>query len=185
MKEIERYHPIDDGDAMTPGQNGAWCLWSDVKKLLQQLPEGMEHCSFELLRCEQGHSRIHATNWLDHGCSTCAEQKLKDELQEMTAKALAAVWLVPNDETIQTLRSLREEAGEIFLGKDKQTIAKLQDELYNAREALLRSIRPTLQGIIGVHGFKSSDPVPTRYELIVTAIHRHSNGGLEVEVQLP
>jgi hypothetical protein len=36
-----------------------------------QLPAGMEHCTIQFKECEQGHGRLTATNWVDHGCPYC------------------------------------------------------------------------------------------------------------------
>src|SRR6267142_1468004 len=68
-------------------------------------------------------------------CKWSDVEALQKELQEMTAKALAAVWLIPDDETPITLRNLRAEARRGFMGEDKRTIANLQDELRNSQEA--------------------------------------------------
>jgi hypothetical protein len=82
-------------------------------------------------------------------------EALQKELEDLRAKAIAAVWLMPEDTGIRELQELREEARKVFMGKDKQVIAKLQDENR------------------------------IRYALMITNLHHGSNGGLEIEVQLP
>lgn len=39
-----------------------------------QLPDGMEHCTILFKECAKGHGWLTATNWVQHGCPTCAVQ---------------------------------------------------------------------------------------------------------------
>lgn len=112
-------------------------------------------------------------------------ESLQAELNDVRAKALAAVWSLPEDANHANLHALYEEAREVFLNKDKQVIAKLQDELANAREAYLRDVRPPAPGVNAVYGFKPYDKAELRYLLMITSLRRADNGGLEIEVQLP
>lgn len=49
---------------------------------LSQLPETMQHCTIKYLECEFGHGRLHATNWIDHGCHHCKLEKLRELFNE-------------------------------------------------------------------------------------------------------
>jgi hypothetical protein len=48
-----------------------------VDSVQKQLPEGMEDCNIVFLKCEKGHGRLTAKNWIDHGCPTCVIDMLK------------------------------------------------------------------------------------------------------------
>lgn len=37
-----------------------------------QLPDGMKHCTIVFKECDKGHGWLTATNWVQHGCPTCA-----------------------------------------------------------------------------------------------------------------
>lgn len=110
---------------------------------------------------------------------------LQKELQEARALALAAMQLVPEDENIGALRDLAKEAREVFFGKDKKTIAKLQDELRGLHEYARRIQHTPVPGVNAVYGTKPGDKSQARYVLMLTRVGHASNGGLEIEVQLP
>jgi hypothetical protein len=143
MKEIQRYHYVDDGGPfpLATSPNGTGCRWSDV-------------------------------------------EALQKELVETTAKALAAVWLIPEDQNIAGLKDLYDEARRTLMGGDKKTIAKLQDDLRYAQEAYQHAVRPERPGINMVYGVNPKNP-DLRTVLMLTVVHRDTNGGLVVEVQLP
>lgn len=46
-------------------------LLSAYEELLDQLPEGMRHCTILFKECEKGHGRLVAANWIDRGCQLC------------------------------------------------------------------------------------------------------------------
>lgn len=48
-------------------------LYKQVVKLKSQLPKGMKHCTIVFKECSQGHGRLTATNWVDHGCLFCRD----------------------------------------------------------------------------------------------------------------
>jgi hypothetical protein len=52
----------------------ARALVAEREKVLRQLPAEMQHCTILFKECENGHGRLTATNWIDHGCPTCAER---------------------------------------------------------------------------------------------------------------
>jgi hypothetical protein len=185
MKEIQRYVIDREQGDLIESAGGNVCEWSDVAVLLAQFPEGMKRCTFELLECAKGHRRLTATNWIDHGCPTCAKEKLQEELTDMRAKAVAAVWLAQPDTSMENLRALREEAREVFMGKDKQTIAKLQDELCRAQTAYTNVQRPLRPAIAAVYGFRLNDKDNLRYALPIIRANYDQIQGFEVEVQLP
>jgi hypothetical protein len=183
MNEIKWYKWTDGEDSDLPSADGLWAHRADVEKLLKQFPEGMEHCTFEVLECDVGHSRLHATNWIDHGCRVCAEKKLQKELQEMTAKAVAAFWLIPEDCNIAEVQTLAKRAREAFSGEDQRTIAKLRDRIANLEQALQNVRRPPLPGVSSVYGVKGDhDSV---FALPILRIQPASNGGVEIVVRLP
>ncbi len=51
-----------------------------VEQLRSQLPRGMEHCTILFKECEQGHGRLIATNWVDHGCQQCEIERMRKAL---------------------------------------------------------------------------------------------------------
>jgi hypothetical protein len=169
------------GPFSTLNPAGKWCKRSDVEKLLGQFPDGMEHCTFEVVECPQGHTRLSATNLVDHGCMKCANDKLQYALNEARAQALAAIQLIPEDVGIGTLRGLAKEARDVFMGKYKETISELQDEINSLRE---RVTRPPCPGVNTVYGVDPATP-DVRVTLPLLMVHRDVNGGLVLEVQLP
>lgn len=179
MKHIQQYTAEDVMES--PRQT--WVSGDDVEALIKRFPKGMEHCTFKLLECEKGHRRLTATNWIDNGCPTCAQEQLREELEDMRAKAIAAVWLIPEDENISGLQQLAKEAREVLSGKDKKTIANLQDELANAQEALRRGLHPERPGVNQVFGLRYGESL--RYALMIASINHAPNGGLEIEVYIP
>lgn len=50
-----------------------------VEALQAQLPAEMQECTILFKECEKGHGRLTATNWIDHGCQTCAMEALQRE----------------------------------------------------------------------------------------------------------
>jgi hypothetical protein len=116
-----------------------------------------------------------------------AVEALQKELEDMSAKAIAAVWLIPEDANITGLQQLAKEAREVFSGEDRKTIARLQDEIANLQEALRHASRPPMQGITAVYGVKPGGPAykDVRIALMLTRIDQHPNGGFEIEVKLP
>jgi len=49
-----------------------------IEALEAQFPKGMEHCTFEVIECDLGHSRLTAKNWIDHGCPWCKFMKIRE-----------------------------------------------------------------------------------------------------------
>ena len=49
-------------------------------KALAQLPDGMKDCTIIFKECDKGHGWLTATNWVQHGCSTCERERLRDAL---------------------------------------------------------------------------------------------------------
>jgi len=58
-----------------------------IEKLETQLPEGMEHCTIRFIKCEVGHGRLTANNWIDTGCPHCKNEKLERVLWDITMSA--------------------------------------------------------------------------------------------------
>jgi hypothetical protein len=127
-----------------------------------------------------------ATSKFGSWCRWKDVEALQKELVEVRAQALAAVWLTQADTCIEELNNLREEAREVFMGADKQTIAKLQDRVA-ALEADLRQARFVSRspgpGVTGVYGVKGDNDI--RVVMQIIRLNRFENGGIEVEVRLP
>ena len=51
-----------------------------ARELERQLPDGMKHCTIVFKECEKGHGWLTATNWVQHGCPTCALEELRESL---------------------------------------------------------------------------------------------------------
>jgi hypothetical protein len=111
-------------------------------------------------------------------------EKLQTELVDIKAKLLAALSLVPEDTTFGELQTIHTEAVELLRGSDKQTIARLQDEITNLREGLRRTKLPLLPGVHRIYA-RYPDAGNVDYELAVFALDRHSDGNLSVGVYLP
>lgn len=116
-------------------------------------------------------------------CAWYDVEALIKECDELRAKAFAAVWLLPENISVAELLHLREEARAVFMGKDKQLIAKLQDELRNAQEALHRAVHSRLPGVNAVYVVEHDGRA--RRALMITKVQHAHNGGLDIEVQLP
>lgn len=120
-------------------------------------------------------------------CRWSDVEALIKERDELRARALAAVFLIPEDTPLRDLLQLREEARGVLLGKDKRIIAQLHDELRRAQEALLHVQRPPQPGVNAVYGVKTKylEVANVKHVLMITRVQHASNGGLEIEVQLP
>jgi hypothetical protein len=141
---------------------------------------------YNLAPCEAG--ILQTYNPDGRWCTWDDVEALIKERDDLRNKALAAVWLLPEHTGIPELLNLREEAREVFMGKDKQTIAKLQDELRYAHEAYQHAVRPPRPGVNAVYGVKrgGTEYKDMRYALPLLSINPNGpNGGLEIEVQLP
>jgi hypothetical protein len=114
---------------------------------------------------------------------------LQKELIDVTAKALAVVWLVcqfdPNSEDLARMRELHEEAREVLMGKDKQTITRLEDRITQLQLELDRLKRPPPHpGVAAVIGEKASNP-GVDYALSLLDIQGTPYDGLRIRVRLP
>jgi len=58
-------------------------LREQLETLKKQLPDEMQDCTIVFKECEQGHGRLIATNWIDHGCGTCALESLQAQLAQL------------------------------------------------------------------------------------------------------
>lgn len=116
-----------------------------------------------------------------------AQKEFQEQLEDLRAKALAAVWLVPEEDTLTTLHQLHKEAKEVFLGKDKQTIAKLEDRIVSLRSELAQARYPQRAGggKRGVNSVFARDSNNLDYPLRIFRITTAANGGLEIGVYLP
>lgn len=108
-------------------------------------------------------------------------EELQKELQEARAHLLAAIQLIPEDETIGSLASLAKEARELFNGQDKKTIASLQNALSSAEEHIRHLQRPPTPGVRTVTGHKGAN----EFVLQFRSITHDADGGLHIGVYLP
>jgi len=53
----------------------------EISQLRSQLPEEMQNCTIRFLECPNGHGRLWATNWKDHGCPICEIESLQAAMQ--------------------------------------------------------------------------------------------------------
>ena len=86
---MDRYKVFPSGEmGMHPAGN--WTPYADaqatVEALRAQLPAEMQECTILFKECEKGHGRLTATNWIDHGCQTCAMEALQRERDEARRK---------------------------------------------------------------------------------------------------
>lgn len=51
-----------------------------------QLPEDTKHCTIVFKACAEGHGRLTATNWVQHGCPTCERDDLRAKLAAAEAR---------------------------------------------------------------------------------------------------
>lgn len=66
-------------------------LSARVMSLESQLPEGMKHCTIVCKECEKGHTRLTATNWVQHGCKQCEIEALQAREETLKAAHVNAV----------------------------------------------------------------------------------------------
>lgn len=52
-------------------------------RLRERLPAEMQDCTILFRECEKGHGRLTAENWVDHGCSTCEADRLRERVAEL------------------------------------------------------------------------------------------------------
>lgn len=108
MNAIQRwfFYPLlgkhVEADQITPRpEDVLWCKAKDVQELERvvdeqseritelrsRLPVGMKHCTIQFIECPEGHGRLTAKNWIDHGCTTCEQRRLATQLAD-TREAL-------------------------------------------------------------------------------------------------
>jgi len=58
-----------------------------ARELERQLPDGMKHCTIVFKECDKGHGWLTATNWVQHGCPTCALEELRESLAYAISEA--------------------------------------------------------------------------------------------------
>lgn len=92
-------------------------LEGHLAALVAQLPEGMKHCTIVSMECALGHGWLTATNWVQHGCPTCAlraaeaerdaaRQELERQLGERAARAVAMeVRAVTAEQSLRTAQT--------------------------------------------------------------------------------
>jgi hypothetical protein len=115
-------------------------------------------------------------------------EELQKELQDITTKALAAVWLLVQEgvNVIGELSELHDAV--IGMQQDRQVADELREELRRTQvELKYHKDNPVMKypSVNAVYGSKPNDKAELRYALPLTRIDRHPNGGLEIEVQLP
>ena len=58
---------------------------SQEQKINAQLPEEMQDCTVRFVECPEGHGRLIATNWVDHGCPSCTIKALRKKLDTLAS----------------------------------------------------------------------------------------------------
>lgn len=58
---------------------------SQELKINAQLPEEMQDCTVRFVECPEGHGRLIATNWVDHGCPSCTIKALRKKLDTLSS----------------------------------------------------------------------------------------------------
>lgn len=59
-------------------------LRTALNRALNQLPDGMKHCTIQFKECEHGHGALTATNWIQHPCQICRIEQLESALADIT-----------------------------------------------------------------------------------------------------
>jgi hypothetical protein len=152
-----------DGEVPQQAALGAWVNWSDVEALQEEL-RGVRTLNDDLGKIND---------------------KLRYQLQDVTAKALAAVWLLVQEGVNVTVDLSELHDTIIDMQQDREVADKLREELRRTQEELRRKREPTPGGVNAIYGYKVNDKVGIRYALSLMRIYRHLNGSLEIEVQLP
>ncbi len=96
-----------------------------IARLQAQLPEGMEHCTIQFIKCEKGHGRLTAANWTEHGCPHCEIERLQAELADAKADRMRGNCRMLSD----------SDACECGLCKREREIARLRDIVAKLLEA--------------------------------------------------
>lgn len=74
-------------------------LREENARLRAQLPERMKDCTILFKECPVGHGWLTATNWVQHGCPTCA---IEDARLEATRIAPVGLPLPPSKSVVVT-----------------------------------------------------------------------------------
>jgi hypothetical protein len=152
-----------DGEVPQQAALGAWVNWSDVEALQEEL-RGVRTLNDDLGKIND---------------------KLRYQLQDVTAKALSAVWLLVQEGVNMTEDLSELHDAVIGMHQDREVADKLREELRRTEEELRRKREPVPVGVNAVYGHKVNDKAELRYALVLTSVRRALNGGLEIEVQLP
>ncbi len=87
-------------------------LCDEIERLRSQLPEGMKHCTIIAKECEKGHGWLTATNWVQHECPHCEQNRLRAALQAVADHSPMKGCNHPGTEcylwTVQTARAALE-----------------------------------------------------------------------------
>lgn len=89
-----------------------------------RLPEGMKHCTIQYKKCEVGHGRLIATNWVDHGCPWCSLAKAEWERDSARAQCRADIAAIKRE-------IARAERAESDLVDKSRQMAELQEQLHH------------------------------------------------------
>lgn len=68
----EVYPPYGEARVGDAGMVSVQEMFRRVSEVESRLPDGMKDCTIVLRHCALGHAWLTATNWVDHGCPTCA-----------------------------------------------------------------------------------------------------------------
>lgn len=136
---------------------------------------------YDFRNAGQAHTSANPTgDW----CRWSDVEALQKELINVTAKALAAVWLASAEEVDNhQLRDVYEEARQTLMGEDKKKISRLEDRITTLLLELDHIKKPELPGVRSVSGWKT--PGTTLYALAIESVSRDPQGHFVIEVRLP
>lgn len=55
-------------------------LEAELERVRSQLPQEMQNCTITFMECSEGHGRLIANNWIDHGCQQCELERARKAL---------------------------------------------------------------------------------------------------------
>jgi prefoldin subunit 5 len=125
-------------------------LKAERDDLARRLPEGMKDCTIRFLKCEKGHGRLTADNWVDHGCYVC--QLADAERRATGGQGVAQHYRKYCEEVesfsqeIQAKLAEAERRADTWEAEEKITAGLLKDaeqRAENAHKLMRRHRRPT------------------------------------------
>jgi len=94
LEACDRIDALEDRDAyptILNAMNFVGNAEQEIAAIKARLPVEMQHCTILFKECEKGHGWLTTTNWVQHGCPTCAINELRESLAYAISEADA--WL--------------------------------------------------------------------------------------------